>query len=178
MKIKTFCTFCIGFLLASAINMQFTLKIEASDNIISTYTTEFGSWDKPRTNNIMLATKAIDNTIIKSGGTFSFNDIVGKRTAERGYLESTIFVYDDKVKGIGGGICQVSTTLYNTALYANMDIIERHSHKREIYYAPSGRDATVSYGTLDFKFKNNRPYDILVRAYTTGNKLTIELRQV
>lgn len=152
--------------------------VYANSNILGTYTTVFGQWDKNRTNNIMLSASKIDGTILKSGQVFSFNDVVGQRTEDKGYLESTIFVYDEKVKGIGGGVCQVSTTLYNTALYANMDIVERHTHKREVYYVPEGRDATVSYGTLDFKFMNNKPYDVMIRAYTVGDKLTVEIVQI
>lgn len=175
MKVKNICLALVAIMLLNIIVV--TKDVSASENILGTYTTEFGTWDTERANNIALATKAIDNTIIKSGENFSFNNTVGERTTDRGYQESTIFVYDEKVKGIGGGVCQVSTTLYNTALYANMDIVERHTHKRKIYYAPEGRDATVSFGTLDFKFKNNKPFDVLVRAYITGSKLTIELRQ-
>ncbi len=147
-------------------------------NILGSYTTRFGVWDKPRTKNIQLSTHAIDYKVVKSGETFSFNDVVGDRTAEKGYQESTVFIYDQKTKGIGGGVCQVSTTLYNTAMYAKMEIVERHTHKREIYYAPNGRDATVDFPTLDFKFKNNYPFDVQIRAYTFEDKLTVEIRKI
>ncbi len=160
--------------------VDFTTKTYASPNknILGTYTTEFGEWDRPRTENIKLSAKALDYTIIKSGQTFSFNSIVGDRTAERGYQESTVFVYDQKVKGIGGGVCQVSTTLYNAAVYSKMEIVERHTHKRQIYYAPADKDATVDYPKLDLKFKNNYNFDILVRAYTYQNRLTVELVKI
>ncbi len=150
----------------------------ANANILGSYTTRFGVWDKPRTKNIQLSANAIDYKIVKSGEVFSFNDVVGDRTAQKGYQESTVFIYDQKTKGIGGGVCQVSTTLYNTAMYAKMEIIERHTHKREIYYAPNGRDATVDYPTLDFKFKNNNAFDVQIRAYTFEDKLTVEIRRV
>ncbi len=163
---------CFGFILSFVTNSY------ASQDILGTYTTQFGSWDVPRTNNILLSSKAIDHYVVKAGATFSFNDVVGDRTPERGYEESTVFVYDQKVKGIGGGVCQVSTTLYNSAVYANMEIIERHTHKREIYYAPTGKDATVDFPKLDFRFKNNNNFDVMIRAYTYQDKLTVEIRKV
>ncbi len=147
-------------------------------NVIGTYTTEFGEWDVNRTANIKLAVKSLDYAILRSGQTFSFNNVLGDRTSEKGYKESTVFVYDQKVKGIGGGVCQVSTTLYNAAVYANMEIVERHTHKRDVYYAPNDKDATVDYPTLDLKFKNNYNFDVLIRAYTTGPKLTIEVVKI
>ncbi len=169
-------SFCL--ITISVINYTQKVEVNAQSKILGTYTTEFGLWDKPRTKNILLSAQALDHHIVKSGQTFSFNEIVGDRTADKGYEESTVFVYDQKVKGIGGGVCQVSTTLYNTAVYAKMEIVERHTHKREIYYAPKGRDATVDYPKLDFKFKNNQPYDVQIRAYTTNNKLTVEITKI
>lgn len=167
------------FLVAIVIAMGFiNNSIYASTDILGTYTTRFGVWDEPRTNNIKLATKSIDYKIVKSGETFSFNQTVGDRTIEKGYQESTVFVYDQKAKGVGGGVCQVSTTLYNAALYSDMEIVERHTHKREIYYAPNDRDATVDYKTLDFKFKNNYSFDVQIRAYTYEDKLTVEILKI
>ncbi len=170
--------YIFGLMMTLTILFSSNQEVCANDSIIGTYTTQFGVWDKPRTNNILLSAKAIDQYIVKSGETFSFNDVVGDRTAERGYQESTVFVYDQKVKGVGGGVCQVSTTLFNTAVYANMEIIERHTHKREIYYAPAGRDATVDFPKLDFKFKNNNSFDVMIRAYTYQDKLTVEIKKV
>ncbi len=172
--VKYILSFCIIF---SCILVN-TSNVHAYSNIIGTYTTQFGSWDKPRTKNILLSSKAIDYYTVPSGSIFSFNEVVGERTEVRGYEESTVFVYDQKVKGIGGGVCQVSTTLYNSASYAGLEIIERHTHKREIFYAPVGRDATVDYPTLDFKFKNNYPFDVQIRAYTTNDKLTVEILKI
>ncbi len=169
---------CFCLVTLSVINYTKRVEIKAESKILGTYTTEFGLWDKPRTKNILLSAKSLDYIIIPSGGTFSFNKIVGDRTIDKGYEESTVFVYDQKVKGVGGGVCQVSTTLYNAVAYANMEILERHTHKREIFYAPKGRDATVDYPTLDFRFKNNKPYDIQIRAYTTNNKLTVEILKI
>ncbi len=168
-------SFC---LISIAIINYNTEEVRADSKIIGTYTTEFGTWDKPRTKNILLSAYALDYLVVPSGQTFSFNDIVGDRTIDKGYEESTVFVYDQKVKGIGGGVCQVSTTLYNAAVYADMEIVERYTHKREIFYAPKGRDATVDYPKLDFKFKNTKPYDVQIRAYTTNNKLTVEILKI
>ncbi len=167
-------------MLIFTISFMNTENTHANDNsnVLGTYTTRFGVWDKPRTKNIQISAKAIDYHVIKSGETFSFNNVVGDRTIAKGYEESTVFIYDQKTKGVGGGVCQLSTTLYNTAVYANMEIVERHTHKREIYYAPNGKDATVDYPTLDFKFKNNYPYDVLIRAYTVEDRLTVEIRKI
>jgi hypothetical protein len=120
-----------------------------------------------RTNNIILATAKINGTILESGAVFSFNKTVGPRTIAAGYQEALIFVGDEIVPGIGGGICQVSSTLYNTALEAGMQIVERHPHTLPVIYCPPQQDATVSWGSADFKFKNtlDRPLQILCCVY-------------
>lgn len=174
--IPLFIIFCLfTFSIITFSNKHYTY---ADDIVLGTYTTEFGEWDKPRTKNIKICANELDHTIIKSGQTFSFNDTVGDRTTQKGYEESTVFIYDEKVKGVGGGVCQVSTTLFNAAVYGNLEIVERHTHKREIYYAPNSRDATVSYPELDLKIKNNYPFDVELRVYTTGPKLTAEVNKI
>ena len=118
--------------------------------------------EENRLHNIGLAIKAIDGTILKPGEVFSFNTAVGPATEERGYLEAIIYVGGQETDGCGGGICQVSSTIYAAALDANMTIVERHPHDGpQVHYVPAGMDATIAYDNLDLKIQNN--YDNPVR---------------
>jgi len=134
--------------------------------ISSFYTTLINS-PEGRTNNVILSSEKINGTILQSGELFSFNKIVGPRTSASGYKEAHIFAGNQVITGIGGGICQTSSTLYNAALESGMQIIERHPHTLPIRYCPPQRDATVSWGSADLKFKNNlgRPVQILCSVY-------------
>lgn len=142
---------------------------------IGRYVTSFNPRNKKRTNNIKLATKAIDNSVIFPGETFSFNRVVGKRTSAKGYLPAPVIVKGEFSEDIGGGICQVSSTLYNAVDNAGVKIVERFSHSRKVPYIPSGRDATVSWYGPDFEFKNNYNQPILIRARTLGHLLIIKI---
>lgn len=142
---------------------------------IGSYVTIFNFANKTRTNNIYLATKAINNSVIFPGDTFSFNQIVGKRTAERGYLRAPVIIRGEFAEDIGGGICQVSSTLFNAIDNAGLQIVQRFSHSRQVPYIPPGRDATVSWYGPDFVFKNKYNQPILIQAKTLGNKLIIKV---
>ena len=109
------------------------------------------------------------------GETFSYNKVVGERTIAAGYQEAPIYVSGKVVDGLGGGICQITTTLYNAVLYANLDIVERSNHQFVPSYAGPSRDATVVYGAIDFKFKNNRDYPIKIEASYAGGKLACKI---
>ena len=102
------------------------------------------------------------------GETFSYNKVVGARTISAGYKEAPIYVSGKVVDGLGGGICQITTTLYNAALYANLEIVQRTNHQFVPSYAPASRDATVVYGSIDFQFKNNRNYPIKLVCSVSG----------
>jgi len=117
--------------------------------------------DADRLGNIDLAISRLNGYRITSGETFSFNEVVGARTFEAGYRDAIIFLEDDKQMGLGGGICQVSTTLYNAAINSGLEITERHAHKVKVPYIEQGKDATIS-DTLDLKIKNNKDYDIRI----------------
>lgn len=135
------------------------VEVFTKPNMISNFYTTLV--DNPnRTNNVHLAAYAIDNIIINPEETFSFNNIVGERTTSKGYQKAPIFVGKKVVDGVGGGICQVSSTLYNSALNANLPVTERHPHSLKVAYVPPNRDASVAWGTTDFKFKNNFNYPI------------------
>lgn len=124
---------------------------------VARYTTRYPTGQKSRNNNLGLASGKIDGTVLMPGEVFSFNDTVGRRTAQAGFKEAGVYVNGRHDTGIGGGICQVSTTLYNASLMADLGIVHRRNHSMPVAYVPVGRDATVSYGTIDLKLKN--PYD-------------------
>ncbi|WP_342043658.1 VanW family protein [Bacillus sp. OTU2372] len=142
---------------------------------IGRYVTSFNPGNKTRSNNIDLATKAINNYVIFPGETFSFNKVVGKRTASKGYLKAPVIIRGEFSEDIGGGICQVSSTLFNAVDSAGLKILQRFSHTRKVPYIPPGRDATVSWYGPDFVFKNTYKEPVLIRAKTLGHLLVINL---
>ncbi len=131
--------------------------------------------DKARAENIRLAVKAIDGTILLPGETFSFNTVVGQRTAAKGYKTANTYSSAGISSAIGGGVCQVSTTLYNVCLLANMKIDERNPHIYTVSYVPLGRDAAVSFGTEDFRFTNNTAWPVKITGKTSGNQIEFSL---
>lgn len=140
---------------------------------ISQYITYFNSRNKERTHNIHLASEAINNYVVFPGETFSFNAVVGKRTIEKGYLPAPVIVKGELAEGVGGGICQVSSTLFNAVDRAGVKIIERYSHSRRVPYVPPNRDATVSWYGPDFTFKNRHNQPLLIRSKVIGGQLVI-----
>jgi vancomycin resistance protein YoaR len=142
--------------------------------VIATFQTTINDKQPSRVHNVDLATSALNDKVIEPGGEISFNELVGARTSDRGYEEAYIFVGNEKEKGIGGGICQVSTTLYNACLGANFEILERHEHSREVTYIELGRDATVS-SSLDMRAKNTLGYDIKINTYSEGGSVRIDI---
>lgn len=131
---------------------------------IGHYVTYFNSHNKERSHNISLAAKAINNQVILPGEIFSFNQTVGKRTKDKGYMPAPIIVKGEISEGIGGGICQVSSTLFNAVDRSGLQILQRYSHSRRVPYVPPGRDATVSWYGPDFSFKNKYNQPILIQA--------------
>ncbi|SEO93401.1 VanW family protein [Paenibacillus sp. OV219] len=142
---------------------------------IGQYATYFNVRNKNRSQNILLAAKAINNTVIFPGETFSFNKVVGKRTKEKGYLDAPIIVRGELSEGIGGGICQVSSTLFNASDRAGLHIVKRYSHSRNVPYVGPGRDATVSWDGPDFVFQNLYNQPILIRAQVAPGKLFVSI---
>ena len=146
------------------------------DVVIASYTTYFNASDVGRTHNINQSSEAISHVIVGMGDYFSFNTTVGPRTKETGYQEALEIVNGEFVLGIGGGICQTSSTLFNAVDQIKVSYAERHHHSREIGYVPKGRDATVSYGTLDFRFQNTTGFPFMITSSTTDNSITVEIR--
>lgn len=144
-------------------------------NIISTYNTKYDVTNTNRVINLQLAADKINGTVLQPGETFSFNKVVGERTTKNGFAEAIIYADGELDYGIGGGICQISSTLYNSVLLANLEIVERKNHSMTVTYVPLGHDATVSYGSVDFKFKNTRSYPIKISATLNSGVITISI---
>lgn len=144
---------------------------------ISSFTTKIYTKTSERQNNIRITCSTLDGKVINPGESFSFVKTVGKATSERGYQEADIFDADgNKTKGLGGGNCQVSTTLYNALLkLPEIKITERHSHSNDVPYISKGKDAAVAHGSKDLKFINNYNYPIKISAIPTNNDLTIKI---
>ena len=148
---------------------------EAFPDKLATYSTSYASSNANRSTNIALAASKINGTVLMPGEEFSFNGTVGKRTAANGFKTATVYSNGQVTTDYGGGICQVSSTLYNSVLRANLEITNRVNHTFTVGYVPIGLDATVSWGSPDFKFKNSRSYPIKIVATTSNKRLTISV---
>ena len=146
---------------------------EAFPDQLSIFTTRYDVSDVNRTTNLRIACQKIDGKVVMPGDTFSYNQTLGPRTAAAGYRNAKVYEAGQVVDGIGGGICQISSTLYNAVLMANLEIVERRNHQFVTSYLPAGRDATVVYGMTDFKFKNTRQYPIRVTASEKNGIATV-----
>lgn len=148
---------------------------EAFPDKLATYTTRYDPTNLNRSNNISISAKKINGTIILPGETFSYNQIVGERTISEGYKEAGAYAGGKVVQDVGGGICQTSSTLYNAALYANLEIVDRSNHQFLTSYVSASRDATVSWGGIDFQFKNTRSYPIKIEAVAENGVCTMSI---
>ncbi len=148
---------------------------EPFSDVLAHVTTSLNVGNKPRTKNVELALSFVNGKILMPGEEFSYNDVVGERTYERGFKDAKIYVSGEVVDGIGGGICQVSTTLYMAALRADLEITSRRNHRFTVDYAPLGEDATVVYGQVDFKFRNNTEYPIRIDCELKDQKVDLSL---
>ena len=142
---------------------------------LGSQTTVYRSSAEGRATNVELSAASINDFILNPGEVFSYNDVVGKRTAERGYKTAGAYAGGKVVQEIGGGICQTSSTLYCAVLYANLEIVARDCHMFAVGYVPWGLDATVSWGGPEFKFKNNREFPIKIVTITKDRELTVEI---
>lgn len=169
-------TYTVPVTLTSAEITADDLKKVLFANTLGTATTHLNSSQKERTNNVRLAAQFINGTILNAGEEFSYNGTVGSRTEERGFKIAKIFQDGDVIDGLGGGICQTSSTLYMSVLRADLKVTERRNHTFVVSYTPMGQDATVSYGSQDFKFINNTNYPIKIIASQSGNSVTVTLK--
>lgn len=146
---------------------------------IATYTTTLYDKEPTRIDNINLAISKLNGVIIENGAEFSFNNTIGPMNEGNGFKKATGFDSNGKkIKISGGGICQISSTLYNCALIAGFDITERHPHSRRVYYVPKDKDATILYGSLDLKFVNNSGSKVRIDASATKSTVTINLVKI
>lgn len=152
-----------------------TKKIIIENKLIGTFSTDILDKHKNRIANIKHAAKKINNYILIPGATFSFNKVVGKRVTEKGYKKATILIKGERTEAIGGGICQLSSTLYNAVRKLNLKIVERHTHSADVHYLPMGLDAAVNYNNKDFKFINTKSYPLQLKINVNKNKLTVSI---
>lgn len=156
-----------------------TTKVTIKETEIAQFSTKIHNKESERQNNIGITCKTLTGKEIKQGETFSFCDTVGKATTEKGYQEADIYVEGKKEKGLGGGNCQVSTTLYNAVLEVQgLEVLERHQHSGHVPYIEEGKDAAVSYGSYDFKFKNNTDNVIKIIMEYTENEIIAKLIKI
>ena len=139
---------------------------------LGTYTTSFRAENVNRTSNLKTAVKAINGRALKPGEVFSYNKTLGKRTSAAGYKKAVAFSGGSQVLELGGGICQVSSTLFNAVILSGLEIKSRRSHSRMVDYVPAGRDAMVYWGQQDFSFRNNTGHEVTIKASIQGNRLT------
>jgi vancomycin resistance protein YoaR len=141
----------------------------------SEYATYYDPDNVARTNNIEQAARIVDGTIIPAGATFSLNETLGPRTLDRGFDYAPVISDGVLRLGVGGGVCQFATTLFNAAFFAGLPIVERHPHSFYIEHYPVGRDAQVSWGSQDMKFKNDTDHSLMIRCWAKTGELTVVL---
>ncbi|MEW8956791.1 VanW family protein [Clostridium sp.] len=139
------------------------------------YSTNYSSSSQERSYNIELSTKAINGTVLMPGETFSYNDVVGERSAERGYKDAPVIVGNKVESGIGGGICQVSSTLYQAVIRSGLSSVERVNHSIPVGYMTKGFDATVAWGSIDYKFKNTFDFPIYIQGENSGKNVSFNI---
>ncbi|WP_346354244.1 VanW family protein [Azotosporobacter soli] len=151
------------------------IDLQGIDDRLARYTTQFDLNDYNRQKNIALAAEKLAGVLIKPDGIFSFNELVGPRSAENGYLDAPVYINGKLAVDVGGGVCQVSTTIYNAALLADLEIEERSSHYRPPGYVPLGYDAAVAYGLLDLKFKNSMESPLYIAVSISASQLSVDI---
>ena len=140
--------------------------------VMSTFTTTFSADDAPRVHNISLIAAAVHGSLVRPGEVFSMNAATGQRTAAKGYRTAHVIRNGEIVDGLGGGVCQAGTTMFNTAFFAGLPVPERRNHSLHISHYPMGRDATLNWPTTDLKWRNDSPYGIYITSRATPSTLT------
>lgn len=158
-------------------NSEKSQNIPKTEEEIASFSTKIYTKDASRQKNISITCSALNDTLVENGNTFSFCGTVGPATSSKGYQKADIFdAKGNKKKGLGGGNCQISTTLYNAVLSVpTLTVTERHAHSNKVPYIQAGKDAAVAYGSYDLKFKNNSGNTIKIKALPTENDITIKL---
>ena len=140
--------------------------------VMSTFTTTFSAGDAPRVHNISLIAAAVHGSLVRPGQVFSMNGATGQRTAAKGYRTAHVIQNGEIVDGLGGGVCQAGTTMFNTAFFAGLPVPQRRNHSLHISHYPMGRDATLNWPTTDLKWRNDSPYGIYITSRATPSALT------
>ncbi|MBE7031558.1 MAG: hypothetical protein E7401_01180 [Ruminococcaceae bacterium] len=142
---------------------------------LGTYSSNFATSTAARASNVTLTAQRINGYILMPGDVFSYDKTIGRRTVANGFREAGVYVGNKVESGIGGGICQTSSTLYSAALYANLEIVSRTSHSLPVSYMPAGMDATIAEGYIDLKIRNNTEYPVKIVATVNGRKITCSI---
>lgn len=155
-------------------------KVKSEDlnkinGVIGSYKTTFSSHLHGRNENIRVSAEYMNNMVLMPGEVFSYNEVTKLKTAKNGYKNATVIVNGEIEEGLGGGVCQTSSTLYNSVLYAGLEVVQRRPHTIPSNYVSYGRDATVSDNSIDFKFKNNYNFPILIKSYVGSNSVTVSI---
>jgi len=145
------------------------------DTVLSSFATTFKTSSANRATNVATAAAAIDGTVLLPGERFSFNETVGPRDSESGFMAAPVILDGQLKPGVGGGVCQVSSTLYNAVLLANLAVVRRSHHSLPVHYVAAGRDATVVYGSIDFRFRNTTGNPVLIEAKTADRQITVRI---
>ena len=150
-------------------------RIETNAVVLGSFTTEYGPYEFARNYNIRKAAKNFEGLVVKPGQIISFNDLNGEASLINGYREAPTQVNGKIVMGEGGGICQLTTTLYNAVVQAGLEVLERHEHEVPVRYVNAGQDATVAFGFLDFVFKNSLDYAVKIVTLAGYDTITVEI---
>lgn len=154
-------------------------KKEPTEQELSSFSTTILDQASGRLNNIRITCDRLNGTIVSNGETFSFCNTLGPSTEEKGYQKAKVIAHGDVIQALGGGNCQVASTLYNAVLEGTgLEVVERHEHGKDVGYVPEGKDATVSYESLDFKFKNSTGNDVKMYLSTDDQSITVRLVQL
>lgn len=145
------------------------------ETLLGSYTTRFDASVTDRAFNVRVAANALDGLMVPPGKETSFNKVVGPRSSEAGYKNAKVIVNNELVDGLGGGVCQVSTTLYNAVLMSGLEVVTRKNHSLPVAYAPAGRDATVAYDYIDFVFRNNTDKHLYIKTLVSGGRITVKI---
>lgn len=151
-----------------------------SEELLAQFSTRIYSTDSARQNNLEITSKKLNGTVVKPNETFSFTKTVGPSTAAKGYEEADIYDSNgNKIKGYGGGNCQISSTLYNAVeKVSSLKVVEKHEHSNTVPYVKEGHDAAVAYGSVDFKFKNTNNFSIKILVETSKNYVVVKLMKI
>lgn len=151
---------------------------EDTETVIGTFSTAYNVDNADRASNVALAAKTINGVVVEAGKEFSYNDTLGPTTKKNGYKMAKIIIKGKESKGYGGGVCQVSSTLYNAVKAAGLEVVERHAHTKPVAYVAEGNDAATSYGSLDFRFENNSDGSVKIVSEAKDGTVTVSIVKV